>query len=78
LKKAASRLAKEDGVSLNYWINIAIAQKIGAVETAEYYGRRLGIARPGDLKAILDKVPDAAPMPGDEVAADVSLAPRSA
>ena len=34
VKAAAARLAKEDGVSLNQWIAVAIAQKIGAVETA--------------------------------------------
>ena len=31
---AAARLAKEDGVSLNQWIATAVAQKIGAIETA--------------------------------------------
>jgi len=34
IKQAAQRLAKEDGVSLNQWISSAVAQKVGAVETA--------------------------------------------
>ena len=34
LKETAARLAHEDGVSLNQWIVSAVAQKIGAVETA--------------------------------------------
>ena len=34
IKRAAARLAKEDGVSLNQWIATAVAQKVGAVETA--------------------------------------------
>ena len=67
LKKAAERLAAEDGVSLNHWINMAVAQKIGAVETAEYFRRRFGVAEPGDLRTVLDKVPDKPPLPGDEV-----------
>jgi predicted HicB family RNase H-like nuclease len=29
VKKAAQRLAKEDGVSLNQWIAAAVAEKIG-------------------------------------------------
>ncbi len=33
-KKAAQRLAKEDGVSLNQWIAVAVAEKLGVVETA--------------------------------------------
>ena len=34
IKQAAQRLAREDGVSLNQWISVAVAQKVGAVETA--------------------------------------------
>jgi hypothetical protein len=50
LKNAAQRLAKEDGVSLNQWICVAVAQKIGAVETAaEFFKRRAGDAKPGDM-----------------------------
>ena len=69
LKQAASRLAKEEGVSLSYWINIAIAQKLGSAETVAYYRRHLGKAHEGDLRAILEKVPDRPPMPGDEIPA---------
>ncbi len=39
VKKAAQRLAKEDGVSLNQWISVAVAEKIGTVETAEAFFR---------------------------------------
>ena len=34
IKKAAERLAKEDGVSINQWIASAVPEKIGVVETA--------------------------------------------
>ena len=70
LKRAASRLAKEEGISLDYWINMAIAQKLGAAETAAYYRRELGRSHQGDLRAILDRVPDNPPMQGDEIPAD--------
>ena len=36
-KKAAQRLAKEDGVSLNQWIAVAVAEKVGVVETADEF-----------------------------------------
>jgi hypothetical protein len=43
IKKAAQRLAKEDGVSLNQWIASAVAQKVGVVETAaEFFNARAG------------------------------------
>jgi hypothetical protein len=69
IKAAAARLAREDGVSLNQWITAAVAQKIGAVETAtEFFRRRAGEASPADLKAFLANVPDVPPTPGDEIA----------
>lgn len=68
IKAAAARLAREDGVSLNQWIAIAVAQKIGAVETAaDFLKRRAGDARPEDLKAFLASAPDVRPEPGDEM-----------
>ena len=68
LKEAATRLARNDGVSLNQWITAAVAQKIGAVETAdELLARRAAEANPGDLVRYLDAAPDVPPEPGDEV-----------
>lgn len=68
IKRAAERLAKEDGVSLNQWISVAVAQKISAVETAaDFFRRRAGTAKAGDLKAILDRAPDVPAMPGDDI-----------
>jgi hypothetical protein len=69
IKAAAARLAKEDGVSLNQWIASAVAQKIGAVETAEiFFKRRAGSAGPRDLLPFLDAAPDVPPRPGDDLA----------
>lgn len=68
IKAAAARLAREDGVSLNQWIASAVAQKVGAVETAaEFFRRRGEGAKLGDLRAILARVPDRVPDPGDEL-----------
>lgn len=68
LKETAARLAMEDGVSLNQWIVSAVAQKIGAVETAsEFLKARAGSARRGDLTALLDRAPDVPPMPKDAI-----------
>lgn len=68
LKETAARLARQDGVSLNQWITAAVAQKIGAVETAEsLMKRRAATAKPGDLRRYLDRSPDLPPIPGDEL-----------
>ena len=67
LKETAARLAKDDGVSLNQWIATAVAQKIGAVETAaEFFERRGARSMPGDLMRHLEQAPNAPPQPGDE------------
>ncbi len=67
VKAAAQRLAKEDGVSLNQWIAVAVAEKIGVVETAaDFLRRRAGEARPADLIAFLDRAGDAPPSASDE------------
>ena len=41
VKTAAARLAKTDGVSLNQFIAVAVAEKVGVMETAaEFLTRR--------------------------------------
>ena len=68
IKAAAARLAKEDGVSLNQWIATAVAQKVGAVETAAEFFKRRANGHTGEgVGRILDKVPDRPPEPGDEL-----------
>jgi hypothetical protein len=69
VKDAAARLAKEDGVSLNQWIAVAIAQKIGVVETAsDFLKRRAGKARPSDMLPFLERAKREAHPVGDEIA----------
>jgi hypothetical protein len=68
LKQTAIRLAKEDGVSLNQWIVSAVAQKIGAVETADaMLKRRAAGSKSGALGRLLRKAPDRKPSSGDEM-----------
>lgn len=64
IKQAAQRLAKEDGVSLNQWIAVAVAQKVGVAETAaEFFAHKAGNADGKGLVALLRKAPD---VPADE------------
>lgn len=68
VKSAAQRLAREDGVSLNQWISAAVAEKVGAVETAAlFFRKRAGDAKPEDLLYFLDRAGDEAPQAGDEI-----------
>ena len=68
LKDTATRLAKEDGVSLNQRIAAAVAQKIGTIETAEAFLQKCATgAAEGDLTRYLDKAPNLPPDPEDEL-----------
>lgn len=68
LKTAAQRLAREDGVSLNQWITVALAEKVGAVETAaDFFQRRASNADPADFLRILDKAGSSVLIKGDEM-----------
>ncbi len=68
IKKAAQRLAKEDGVSLNQWIAAAVAEKVGVVETAaEFFKKRAGNAKGERLMKFLRNAPRNAPDPEDEI-----------
>jgi len=66
IKKAAQRLAKEDGVSLNQWIAVAVAEKVGVVETAaDFFKKRAGKATGEGLRKFLRTAPKLAPEPED-------------
>jgi hypothetical protein len=68
IKKAAQRLAKEDGVSLNQWIASAVAEKVGVVETAaEFFRKRAGRATGVGLLKFLRAAPRSAPEPEDSL-----------
>src|SRR5258708_35725718 len=66
LKQEAQRRAKLDGVSLNQWIAAAVAEKIGAVNAAEYFRERGAGGTSKRLLGFLRAAPDRIPDPGDE------------
>lgn len=68
IKKAAQRLAREDGVSLDQWIAVAVAEKVGVVETvADFFKKRAGKATGAGLMKFLRNAPKAAPETDDRL-----------
>ena len=68
IKKAAQRLAKEDGVSLNQWIASAVAQKVGVCETAaDFFAHRSQAAQGEGLLRFLENAPDLPADAGDQI-----------
>ena len=68
VKTAAARLAKADGVSLNQFIAVAVAEKVGAIETADEFLRlRAAKAKPADLMKFLRQAPNVKPTENDSI-----------
>ncbi|MEO0622262.1 MAG: hypothetical protein AAFU49_20480 [Pseudomonadota bacterium] len=67
LKAAAERYAERDGVSLNQFISVALAEKIGAQDAAAFFERRGAGGDPARAIAMLRGSPDVPPVGGDEV-----------
>jgi hypothetical protein len=59
--------AEQDGVSVNQFISIAVAEKLSAMRTRDYFARRAARAVGGEFERILAKAGTEAPMAGDEV-----------
>lgn len=68
LKREAQRLAKQDGVSLNHWISVAVAQQVAATETAaDFFRRRADGASRNDMLTVLAQVSERPPLEGDQL-----------
>jgi hypothetical protein len=66
LHERARELASRENTSLNQFIALAVAEKVATLETARFFRERAARGDLETLRAVLDKVPDADPAPGDE------------
>ena len=68
LKAEAERVAKEEGTTLNQFINVAVAEKLSALRTADYFRERAVRANLIDAEVLLDSFgTDEEPQDGDEL-----------
>lgn len=68
IKKEAERLAKAEGTTLNQFINVAVAEKVAALRTADYFRERARRADVPGALALLDNLGgDEPPRAGDEL-----------
>jgi len=66
LHRQIKELARREGVSINQFLATAAAEKISALITEEYLGKRAARGRRTAFHAVLRKVPRTEPMSGDE------------
>lgn len=63
----AKLLAERDQASLNQFITVAVAEKVSAMQTAEFFAQRVGNAQKDDLAKLLLQVKSRPPLEGDEL-----------
>jgi hypothetical protein len=69
LLEEARRVAEAEGVALNQFINVAVAEKLSALRTEDYFRERAQRANLLNAKRILKRAGRGKPpMPGDELA----------
>jgi len=61
LHKKVKELAQQDNVSINQFINVALAEKLSAMLTEEYLNKRAAVADKDSFVKALSKVPDVEP-----------------
>jgi len=61
LYKSLQKLAEQDGISLDQFVTLAIAEKISALTTESYLEERAARGSRAKYEAVLAKVPDAEP-----------------
>jgi hypothetical protein len=68
LLEEARRVAEREGVALNQFINVAVAEKLAALRTEEYFRERTGRADIAKAKRILRRAGKGKrPVAGDEL-----------
>ncbi len=60
-------VVKEEGTTLNQFINVAVAEKLAALRTERYFQERAARANNADFLAILEKAGTEVVIEGDEL-----------
>ena len=77
IKAEAERLAAADGTSLNQFVASAVAEKVAALRTAEFFAERRARADWEAFDRLMGRDGGEPPQAGDEIPADLPNGPRS-
>lgn len=67
LKKAVELQSKEDGTSINQFVATAVAEKLAALRTAEFFAERKARANFKAFDKLMKRRRGKPPRPGDEL-----------
>ena len=61
LHRRVREMAKQEGISMNQFVALALAEKVSALDTIDYLRQRAAQADVNDFDRVLDIVPDIEP-----------------
>lgn len=67
IKAAVERIAKEDGISINQFIATAVAEKLSAMRTAEFFAERRARADFAAFDRLMRRDGGEPPQPDDRI-----------
>lgn len=67
LKESLARAAEEEGISINQFIALAVAEKLAVMETAQFFRERTHRADMDAFRRVLNREGGEPPRPGDEM-----------
>jgi len=67
LHEQLRELAQEDGISVNQFVVLAVAEKVASISTIEYLQKRAKHGSREKLLAVLNKAPDIEPEESDKL-----------
>jgi hypothetical protein len=69
MKEAVAQMADRDGISINQFILLAVAEKLSAMETARFFAERTERADINAFRRLLQREGGEPPRAGDELPA---------
>lgn len=66
VKAAAEKLAREEGISMNQFVATAVAEKLAAMRTAQFFAERRSRADLAAFRKLLRRAGGEPPRQGDE------------
>ena len=67
LHNRVKELARDESISINQFITLAVAEKLSALKAEEYLDQRSKRGSRKKFERVLARVPDVAPVEGDEL-----------
>ena len=68
IRAGVTQMAKEDGISINQFVSIAVAEKLAMIQAETFFANRRARADLNAFDQLMQRSGGEAPRPGDELA----------